>query len=187
MSEADESPVIDLDMLAQTIIDLETQVVEHGQTLDVLMQLLEGAPGGPWAWATLEPEKARSLWEELGEWVAWLERRYLTNLQSDLYELPSCWYLHPVGVEVLTALMVAHHGAYNVTKTTASFDLMEWHTRCLMPALEMLHSTQVYKSCLKERTHVRRPQRALRHDAEAFAAFVGAFDNGAAIQEGTTS
>lgn len=183
MSESHQSAEVDVEILGQTIIDLEAAVEEHGQTLEVLMQLLEGAPGGPWAWDALDPASTKTLWKDLGEWVAWLERRYLANLQADTFEVPPCWYQHPVGVEMLTALMVSHQSAYNVTKTTASFELMEWHTRCLIPALEMLQRLAVYKSCLKAREHVTTLARARRHDAAAFDAFVEDLDVGSVDAE----
>lgn len=158
---------------------LVAHVTEHGKTLEELLGMLSGTSGGPWHYGKLSPDKRRALYLELGGWVTWLEGRYLVNLPSSGYELPACWFRHPVAVELLTALMVAHRSAYSTKAVLPSFTLVEWHVRALEPVFVLLRGMQVFQRCAAE--HVE-PTRPARHDAAAYAAWVdqdGATPDGA--------
>lgn len=150
-------------------IGLITVVAEHGEVLTQLMDMLTAQPGGPWHWGFLDVAGQRKLWGKLGTWVEWLESRYLVHLPSSEYELAACWWRHPVAVELLTALMVAHLSAYSQKATVPSFTLVDWHLRALEPVFATLKSMKVFKNCVVEHTE---GSRSARHDRVAFAAWV---------------
>lgn len=154
------------------IASLEQAVGEHTEVLEQLVDMLSGQPGGPWLWDGLSDEKRTALWGELGEWVAWLERRWLANLTDSKYRLPACWYRHAPGVELLTALMVAHKAVYTTKVRSPTTLLVEWHTRYFVPVFELLSDLRVYTNCINQRDHVVAADRPLVHDAAAFEAFV---------------
>jgi hypothetical protein len=53
--------------------------------------------------------------------------------------IPPCWFLHPVAVEELTALMVAWKAAYSQKQTAPSDSPVNWHDRWLWPTLHRLN------------------------------------------------
>ena len=61
----------------------------------------------PLPWDQLDPGERRARWSELCQWVEWFVRRY--PVESDI---PPCWHQHPAVVDELTALWVAHAGAW---------------------------------------------------------------------------
>ncbi len=76
---------------------------------------------GPVDWRSLRPSEARAAWQELRDWVEWLNDRYALDHRV----VPPCWYRHPALVEVLTALRDHHRYAFDPMQlpTAAS----EWH------------------------------------------------------------
>jgi len=128
--------------------DLETRLeTVEGALADLIDAVSERPAGGPWLWTRLDKDRQVALWEELAEFVAWLTARYLSNLQVREYRLPPCWYRHPVVVEQLTALMVAHQGAYNEAAAEPSPALVDWHERSLWPTLDRLRHLKVFSGC----------------------------------------
>ncbi|TFH68157.1 hypothetical protein [Cellulomonas sp. HD19AZ1] len=142
---------------------------EHQEAIDAILSLLEAAPGGPWAWDKLTGAALRDLWLKLGEWVAWLEQRYLIALSSDTYELARCWWRHPIAVELLTALMVAHWATYSAKVQVPSFALVDWHTRAFEPVFATLKAMRVFNNCKDGHTD---PTRSPKHDPATFVAWV---------------
>jgi len=139
-----------------------------------IIEMLDAAPGGPWDYARIGPERTEELLTELGEWVSWLEGRYLVHMPSE-YELPECWFEHPVAVEVLTALMVSHRAAYTASTQIPSDILVRWHSHCLEPAWYFLKQAKIFNKCAEMQdghAHAT-PPRPRHHSAEKFAEFVG--------------
>ncbi|MFK3672465.1 hypothetical protein ACI2IX_20040 [Leifsonia aquatica] len=128
---------VDIDHLQGDVNGLGSQLVK-------LLDWLDARPGGPWSWRTLDQKAARELWAELYEWVNWLRDRYLVNLTDETNRLINDWYKHPVAVELLTALMVSHQSVYRRTKSAPSFDLVEWHERCLWPTFERMKTLNLF-------------------------------------------
>lgn len=158
------------DLLTHEENGLLAQVREHDEALGAILDLLSAQPGGPWLWTKLGPEPLRALWQQLGEWVAWLEDRYLVNLPASDFDLPACWWQHPIAVELLTALMVAHHATYAQKAVLPSFTLVEWHTRALEPVFAAMKAMKVFTACA-DGGHTA-PSRRPRHDAGRFASWV---------------
>ncbi len=73
----------------------------------MIEQALARAPR-PIDWSHLGAEDAAEVWLALDEWV----RALVTRYALDHREVPPCWYAHGDLVEELTALWVAHQGAY---------------------------------------------------------------------------
>lgn len=136
--------------LAASLERANHAVDEHEQLLHELLEFLSARPDGPWTWRTLTGERREQLWIELYDWVGWLDARYLRYLGED-YRIVEQWYRHPVLVELLTALMVSHHAAYQGAKTPPSFDLVEWHERCLWPTFARIKALKLLPSKTPER------------------------------------
>lgn len=112
--------------------------------------------GGPHFWAKLQPAESTKLCNELGEFVAWLDARYLTNLADPSYRLPACWYRHPIAVEELTALMVSHRAAYSTRTAKVTSSLVDGHQRSLWPTLDSLKLRAGLAGC-RDRSEHREP------------------------------
>lgn len=143
----DDDPSDPLLKVAQAVAALQDNVEALQQRLDQIEDDIRAAPDGPWNWANLTAEARKKLWVRLYAWVSWLEDRYLRNLFPDrglIPELPADWYRHPVAVEMLTALMVAHAAAYRKKAAAPSFALVEWHERCLWPTLARLDALKLW-------------------------------------------
>jgi hypothetical protein len=144
--------------LPETVASHEQRIAGHDEELEYLggavgslggqitkiADWLESRPGGPWSWRTLDQETAKELWIELYDWVNWLRDRYLVNLTDEAYRLINDWYKHPVAVELLTALMVSHQYVYRRTRSAPSFDLVEWHERCLWPTFSRMRALGLF-------------------------------------------
>lgn len=129
-----------LEALAGRLESLESLVAA------VTDQLVAAPPGGPWAWQHLGAAQTRALLKELRDWVDWLIRRY--ELRGEAETIPPCWFLHPVAVEELTALMVAWTAAYSQKEITPSDALAGWHDRWLWPTLHRLNvQLHVWTKC----------------------------------------
>lgn len=157
--------------------ELLLQVVEGleglGLRVEVVEKVLQAQPDGPWTWASLTGEQQQKLFTELYEWVTWLEDRYLRYLGNQKAVLVADWYRHPIAVELLTALMVAHHSVYRVKASAASFGLVEWHERCLFPTLERLIQLGLFPQDVQQLQRWDGPElRPTKRDDERFSAFV---------------
>lgn len=125
---------------------------------------------GPWWWEGLDGVDRAALWEELRVFVAFLSRRYLSGVKTQL-RVPMCWYRHSVAVEMLTALMVAHRSVY-FDDTEPGSRLMEWHEWWLWPTLDRFHLLGIFSSC-QQTHHDRRMYGDLAGtDVASFDAFV---------------
>ncbi|MBO1741022.1 hypothetical protein [Leifsonia sp. TF02-11] len=130
---------------AEDIDNLEGAFQGLGGQMTKILDWLEARPGGPWSWRTLDQDAAKELWAELYDWVNWLRDRYLVHLSGDdTYRLLNDWYKHPVAVEMLTALMVSHQYVYRRTRAAPSFDLVEWHERCLWPTFQRMRALNLF-------------------------------------------
>jgi hypothetical protein len=144
----------DLDLDPMSVEGLDARLVNVETILPDLFDMYElRAAGGPYYWDTLPSGQAVKLWDELGQFVAWLDVRYLTNLPDPSYRLPACWYRHPIAVEELTALMVAHRAAYDTRSAKASSALVDWHQRALWPTLDSLKLRAGFASCRDRGEH----------------------------------
>ena len=118
------------------------------EIVDLLEKLTTPGEDGPWWWEGLDRESAAALWVELAEFVGYLSRRYGRNLPDSVgADIPGCWYRHPVAVELLTALMVSHKGAYLTGPREPGFHLVDYHERSLWPTFDRLRQLQVFKYC----------------------------------------
>ena len=133
-------------------------------------QLVAAPPGGPWAWQHLGAAQTRALLKELRDWVDWLIRRY--ELRGEAETIPPCWFLHPVAVEELTALMVAWTAAYSQKEIAPSEALAGWHDRWLWPTLHRLNvQLRVWTKCTGGSHAPSRPPPPAT-DHESFSAFL---------------
>jgi len=168
-----DQPVVEaLDpmLLAETLSELTERLNLVEQILAEVVEALEsGIAHGPWAWAHLDPQAQRALFEELRDWVDWLVMRY--HVSDEAYRLQPCWYQHPVAVEELTALMVAWKAEYSRPK--ASTGLTAWHAQSLWPCLLRLnHDLKLFAACQRAGAHVAKDVEAPVTDAVDFAAFL---------------
>ena len=159
-------------LLAETLSELTERLGLVEQILAEVVEALEsGIAHGPWAWAHLDSEEQRALFEELREWVDWMVVRY--HVSNEAYRLQPCWYRHPVAVEELTALMVAWKAEYSQPK--ASTGLTTWHSQSLWPALLRLNNDlKLFTACQREGAHVAKDVEPEVTDDLDFAAFLGA-------------
>jgi hypothetical protein len=162
----------EMSTLREDLERLAGVVQDQGDALEKLLDALEATPGGPWLWNALGVPGRRALWLQLGEWVEWLEARWLINLSGEDYHLVPCWFRHPVAVELLTALMVAHRATYAKAARVPSFTLVDWHTRALVPVFGMLRDLKVFKDCVANREHTPPREKAPMHERAMFEAFV---------------
>jgi len=154
------------DVIAALIEDLADRV-------EALEDMLKAVPDGPWAWAALDPVEKYALWQRLYVWVEWLEDRYIRNISAQhTGSFAADWYRHPVVVELLTALMVAHISAYRKNESAPSFRLVEWHEQCLWPTLERINKYNFFRVD-DERNDWNGPSyRPSRRDNARFAEFL---------------
>jgi hypothetical protein len=170
----DELPVEPLDpvMLAQVLEALARRLDSLEALVEALTdQLVEAPAGGPWAWRDLGPSQRRALLIELRDWVDWLIARY--ELRGEAETIPPCWFLHPVAVEELTALMVAWKTAYSRKETAPSDALVNWHDRWLWPTLDRLNvQLHVWAKCTGGSHVPPRPAPPFTDEA-SFTSFLG--------------
>lgn len=102
--------------IAERIDRLEAAHGHLHQALSAVLDRLEADTGSAehpvpsrWSWHHLSEQDRARLWAELPSFVDWLIERYQPDGSA---RIPACWYLHPVAVEELTALMVAWRYAY---------------------------------------------------------------------------
>lgn len=108
-------------------------------------------PLRPWLWRDLTAQEQMELWVQLGDFVGYLCTRYVQMAHGS--RLASCWYRHPIVVEELTALMVAHEYAYGLPDPSPS--LVEYHERSLWPTLSRVQPYM--KTCVQQRSHQDEP------------------------------
>jgi hypothetical protein len=158
----------------EVLAALLESVEQHQERLDALQELLNATPDGPWNWSLLSAEERCKLWARLYEWVKWLEDRYLRYLspsKNGIPELIPDWYRHPIAVELLTSLMVAHASAYRKKASIPSFVLVEWHERCLWPTLARMDHLGLFRGATS-REHWKGPDpHETFRDDERFAAW----------------
>lgn len=169
--------VEELDVVAayheERLTEHETRLDEVDADLALVLETMKRTPAGPWAWADLDAAGTRELYLELSEWVEWLAQRYLIHLSQERIEFAMCWYRHPVAVEMLTALMVAHKAAYSPAQVAPSTALAEWHDRTLWPMLREFKALDIFRRCMKG-THTDPDylRRDLATNKEDFASFL---------------
>jgi hypothetical protein len=123
-----------------------------------------------WRWRTLPPGPTRvALWHQVAAFVAWYNHRYGHSAQG--VALWPCWASHPVVVEELTALMVAHDAAYAGDDPTDA--IIAWHDRWLWPAIDRLHTRPGgFKTCTAMTHDLRHTVDVPQIDAPALAAAI---------------
>ncbi len=130
-----------------TVEELDARTTQLEEVVTGLTEILVARGGaGPWWWEHRDRNQAARLWEELAEFVTYLSRRYLAGIPAE-YRLAPCWYRHPVAVELLTALMVAHIGAYRDPGSEPGPGLVDFHERSLWPTLERIRHLRLFSSC----------------------------------------
>jgi hypothetical protein len=134
-------------MVAEVLQALAGRLESLEGLLEAMTDQLVAAPaGGPWSWRHLGPSQTRALFVELRDWVDWLIGRY--ELRGEAETIPPCWFLHPVAVEELTALMVAWKATYSQKQTAPSDALVNWHDRWLWPTWHRLNiQLRVWTKC----------------------------------------
>jgi len=170
-------PVEPLDpiMLAEVLEAMAGRLESlEGLVEAVTDQLVDAPSGGPWAWRHLGPSQIRALFTELRNWVDWLITRY--ELRGEAETIPPCWFLHPVAVEELTALMVAWTAAYSQKEIAPSDALVNWHDRWLWPTLHRLNTQlRVWAKCTGG-SHVPSRPAPLVTDEASFTTFLADAD-----------
>lgn len=139
--------------------------------LEDLQAALAPAADGPYAWAELRGLEREMLWRRLYDWVTWLEDRYLRNLSPSRQGIPALhadWYRHPVAVEMLTSLMVAHFAAYREKAVAPSFALVDWHERALWPTFARMEQLGLFVREHEEKQWNGPELRGTRRDDERF-------------------
>ena len=116
--------------LASVAVLHDDQIYRLSRLVAQLEETAEGdadpsAAVGPFAWRTLSPHAAETLWRDLAEWVGWLRGRYPLARR-----IPLCWWRHPELVEEMTALWLAWREAY-VEKGAPLTAAADWHCRWL--------------------------------------------------------
>lgn len=110
----DDSLLRVLEQHAEQLNQQSEALDDHEQSLNTIIDQLkepargQSAPVG-WSWRHITGQQRQQLWEELAEFVEWINQSWLCH-ESDR-QLPSCWYRHPNIVEELTACWAAWHGA----------------------------------------------------------------------------
>ena len=161
----------DPQVLFDAIAGVGERLDEHEEAIGRIIDLLTNQPGGPWRWDKLQPAARERLWNDLFEFVTWLDARYLSKVSREAYPLQPCWYQHEVAVEALTALMVAYLSVYRKSATVASFGLVDWHERCLWPTFERMKRLAMFKNCSASK-HEADAGESLRIDRAAFDEFI---------------
>lgn len=104
----------------------------RGQLAELLKKQTEkDIPPQPWS-----ARATRGQWNELVDWVDWMQRSYGTLAEFEIY---SCWPAHLGMVEELAGLFHSWKRAGNADElatTTGSSDLTAWHDRWLWPLLQ---------------------------------------------------
>ncbi|MFJ8896598.1 hypothetical protein ACIRCZ_18595 [Leifsonia sp. NPDC102414] len=159
-------------IMAGHLKTLSEAVKAQSERQDKFEEQMNALPDGKWAWASLKTEEKGKLWRELYAWVAWLDDRYLRHIGADKVRLVPNWYRHPVAVELLTALMVAHQSAYQRKASKPSFTLVEWHERCLFPTFTRLEQLGLFPTATDSETWDGPTVRPNRRDDDRFNAFV---------------
>lgn len=171
-TEPAAQPPLTIDEVADAIIVLGDKSDEHDKLLDKIFDLLAERPDGPWAWRTIEGEARDKLWADLYDWVCWLDDRYLSYL-GESYRIVEQWYRHPVVVELMTALMVSYYAVYRPARATPSFDLVDWHERCLWPTFQRINALSLLPAKVPDTGPWRGPEPLPRHrENEAFGTFL---------------
>ena len=108
-----------------------------------------------WSWAHLDADAAAQLWDELVDFVCWLDDRYLRHQSGPSLRLKACWYRHPVAVEELTALLAAWQAVYcppgddpetEPVNNSPSGALVRWH-EYLWTTLQRLRDYAGWNEC----------------------------------------
>lgn len=135
--------------LAQLRADLDALAEAVGTLVDLVQDVRGGgaAPGEAapcrWAWRFAAPEVAAALWDELRDFVDWLNSRYALDSER---QIPPCWYRHPVAVEELTALMCSWQAVYHGPDTPRDA-LLAWHAHWLWPCVDRLPDRAGWQRC----------------------------------------
>ncbi|WP_380169768.1 hypothetical protein [Jannaschia sp. R86511] len=147
MSEA-AVPEFDPVLMAGVLEQLTDQVEAMQTMLEAVVAQVAGAPAGEgrWLWRALSGGQAAALLDELRDFVDWLVRRYQLGSWRHS-QLPGCWYAHPVAVEELTGLMLAHRAAHPGGPQEPSDAPAAWHERWLWPTLRRLDELGIFKGC----------------------------------------
>ncbi len=110
-------------------------------------------PPQPWT-----DRATRKQWDELVDWVDWLQRSYGTLAEFEIYP---CWPAHLGMVEELAGLFHSWKRAViadELTAATGSSDLTAWHDRWLWPLLQRVKGGHYRTTNCKDR-HV--PERGI--------------------------
>lgn len=141
------------------ISELIERVDEQGEVLgkhseDITWLLEQFKPGNKnkpvdWSWHHITGVRRRELWEDLVDFVAWINNRYFIHHRGN--QIVPCWYRHPVVVEELTGLWASWWDAtHNAKKPNAK--LVEFHRRYFWPTMEQIWKE--LKSCDGPKGHM---------------------------------
>ena len=115
-----------LEKVSKAVLDVRGQLAE-------LLKKPAEKDVPPRAWAA---RATRAQWNELADWVDWLQLSYGALSDFDIY---SCWPAHFGMVEELAGLFHAWKRAViadELAAATGSSDLTAWHDRWLWPLLQ---------------------------------------------------
>lgn len=177
VSATQQSQQQGLNALNEAVQNQQSAIEAQQKEMDDLQASLAAAPDGPFAWAELRGLEREMLWRRLYDWVTWLEDRYLRNLSVARQGIPALhadWYRHPVAVEMLTALMVAHFAAYREKAAPPSFALVDWHERALWPTLARMEALGLFKREDEEKDWDGPEARNTRRDSSRFYGWLDA-------------
>lgn len=124
----------------------------HGEDISWLLEQFKPANKNKpvdWSWYHITGVQRRKLWEDLVDFVAWVNGRYFIHHKGK--QIVPCWYQHPVVVEELTGLWAAWWDAtHNAKKPNTK--MAEFHRRYFWPTMEQIWKE--LKSCDGSKGHM---------------------------------
>lgn len=150
---SDSSPAIPAVMLeiVQTVAAHSGQLQEQEQSITWLLDhFKEKSEDEPvfWSWRYVTGEERTMLWEELTNFVSWINHRYFADSRSK--QIIPCWYRHGAIVEELTGLWAAWRAAsFNAKKPNAK--MADFHRRYFWPTMDKV--ALLSDSCSKKGEH----------------------------------
>jgi len=88
----------------------------------------------PWNWFELDQREAETMWRVLGDFVAYLNRRYIERQEQTI---PPCWAEHGALVEELTTMFWMRWHAFETEESTTG-GAQYWHTYVFPGFLERM-------------------------------------------------
>lgn len=161
---------LDTSALLERVNEHGEVLTAHGEDISWLLEQFKPANKNKpvdWSWAHITGVQRRELWEDLIDFVAWVNARYFIHHKGS--QIVPCWYQHPVVVEELTGLWAAWWDAtHNAKKPNTK--MVEFHRRYFWPTMEQIWKE--LKSCDGPKGHMVYGG-TVREDDPAMMDFIG--------------